>query len=202
MKLVHLSLVFLLCIVSVCGAQAKGLLIDDFEGTISGGTDGTVDYGAGSESKVEVCAATDIKQTGSQSLKIVYDAKAGGYMWIARGFDLDAKNTAWLVKLADIDWTKYSAFSFSMYGSNSGVNIAFDVKDNGKEIFRAIFSDDFTGWKQIVLPFSDFSARRDWQPEAAEKNDTLDFPIKSYQFEPKAEAQGVVYFDTVELIKQ
>jgi len=40
------------------------------------------------------------------SLKVTYDAVPGGYMWIARGFGLDAKNTAWLVKNEDIKWAK------------------------------------------------------------------------------------------------
>lgn len=89
-----------------------------------------------------------------------------------------------------------------MYGSNTGTNIAVDIKDNGKEIWRTMVADDFSGWKKIVCPFSDFYARGDWQPESVDKNGTLDFPIKSYQFEPKAETKGIVYFDTVELTKQ
>jgi len=238
MKILNLSIVVALCMVSLCcaqektqpqaqgkvqqqtkekvpppvqekvlppaqeKAQEKGLLIDDFEGAISGGPEGTVDFGTGENSKVEVTAATDIKHTGNQSLKVTYNALPGGYMWVARGFNLDAKNTAWLVKPEEIDWKKYNAISFWMYGSNSGTNIAFDVKDNGKEIYRFMLTDDFTGWKQIECPFSDFYPRGDWQPDGADKNGALDFPIKSYQFEPKAEAKGVVYFDTVELVNK
>ncbi|MDD5730974.1 MAG: carbohydrate binding domain-containing protein [Candidatus Omnitrophica bacterium] len=201
MKKMYFALALVLLFAPGCYAQEKkGLLIDDYEYAISGGPDGTVDFGAGGDSKVEVTAATDIKHSGKQSMKITYDARPGGYMWVARGFDLDAKNTAWLVKTQDIDWKKYNAFSFYVYGSNSATNVAFDIKDNGKEIWRYIFSDDFTGWKQIVVLFSDFNLRRDWQPENAEKNETMDFPIKSYQFEPKAEAKGVLYVDDMELI--
>ncbi len=202
MKILSLVLACALCAGSACLAQEKGLLFDDFEGAISGGPEGTVDFGSGGDSCVEVAAAKDIKNTGEQSLKVVYDAKQGGYMWVARGFELDARNAAWLVKPQDIDWTKYNAISFYMYGSNSGALIAFDVKDSGKEMFRAMITDDFTGWKQIVLPFDDFYSRGDWQPDDADKNGSLDFPLRSYQFEPKAEAKGTLYFDTAELIKK
>lgn len=91
MKMLNFVLAFALCAASVCFAQEKSLVIDDFEGALSGGPEGTVDFGTGGDSKVEVSAASDIKNTGTQSIKIAYDAKPGGYMWVARGFDLDVK---------------------------------------------------------------------------------------------------------------
>jgi hypothetical protein len=201
MKITNLVLAALLCFSVTCFAQTakKTLLLDDFEGQISGGPDGTVDFGTGGGSAVEVVADTSIKNTGNQSIKVSYDAVSGGYMWVARGFDLDAKNAAWLLKPEDIDWKKFNAISFYMYGSDSKAKIAFDIKDNGKEIWRFLVDDNFTGWKEIVCPFKDFQARQDWQPDNAEKNATIDFPIKSYQFEPLPVGKGVVYFDTVEL---
>jgi len=198
-----LYFILILCLVATPGfSQDKGLLIDDFEGTISGGPEGTVDFGAGSGSSVEVVADTDIKYSGKQSLKVTYDAMPDGYMWVARGFELDAQNTAWLIKTQDIDWTKYNAFSFYMYGSDSKAKIAFDLKDNGNEMWRFMVEDNFKGWKQIVCPFNEFFARADWQPNSADKNSTLDFPIKSFQLEPRPVANGVLYFDAVELVSK
>ena len=183
-------------------AQNKGLLIDDFEGAITGGADGTVDFGSGNASSVVVTGAQDIRNTGNQSLKVVYDAVAGGYMYIARGFGLDAKSAAWLVKTEDIVWKDYKALAFYMYGSNSKTQVAVDLKDNGNEMWRLIITDDFTGWKQIVCPFDTFFARGDWQPDSADKNAQLDFPVKSYQFEPLPKKKGTLYFDTVELLRK
>lgn len=183
-----------------CFAQEKGLLIDDFEIQVSGGPDGTVDFGAGGGSSVEVNQATDIRYSGEQSIKVVYDAVPGGYMWVARGFDLDAKNTAWLVRPEAVDWKKYNTISFYMYGSDSKAKIAFDIKDNGNEMWRFMIEDNFKGWKRMACPFNEFFARGDWQPDNADKNATLDFPLKSFQFEPRPEAKGIVYFDSVELI--
>lgn len=199
MKQFIITLILILCFSIISCAQGS-LLIDDFEIAISGGATGTVDYGSGEGSSVEVTASKEIKYSGSQSLKITYDAVPGGYMWIARGFQLDSENTDWLVRPEDINWTGFRAISFYMYGSNSKARIAFDIKDNGNEMWRFMIEDNFTGWKKIICQFSDFFARGDWQPYDADKNANLDFPIKSFQFEPRPEAKGTVYFDQVELI--
>lgn len=202
MKKIVLAALIVLGMASFSFAQNKGLLLDDFEGVISGGANGTVDFGAGNGSSVEVTASTDVVSAGKQSLKITYNAVSGGYMWIARGFGLDAKNANWLFKPESIDWKQYSGVSFNLYGNNSKGNIAFDLKDNGSEIWRYSIADDFSGWKQIVCPFDKFFARADWQPDAADKNGLMDFPIKSYQFEPLPEGKGVIYIDDVELVKK
>ncbi len=199
MRLTYLLLILVLCFGVSCSAQSKGLLLDDFEGAISGGPDGTVDFGAGNSSTVEVTAAGDIKHSGKQSLKVIYSAIAGGYMWIARGFGLDAKNTKWLVAPEAIDWKKYKVVSFYMYGSDSKTKVAFDVKDNGNEIYRFLVEDNFKGWKEIACPLDQFFARGDWQPDSADKNANMDFPLKSYQFEPLPESKGTLYFDEVKL---
>ena len=201
MKLIYGALIFVLCFSGGCFAQDKALLIDDFEIAVSAGPEGTVDSGAGNGSSLTVSAETKLFHTGKQSLKLDYNAVKGGYMYAARGFGLDAKNTAWLISPEKIEWKNYKATSFYMYGANSKTQIAFDVKDNGNEIWRTLITDDFTGWKQVICPFTDFFPRGDWQPDASDKNANLDFPLKSFQFEPLPEAKGTVYFDTVELIK-
>jgi len=198
----YLILIFVLAFAGVSFAQGKPLLLNDFEGLVSGGPEGTVDFGAGNGSAVEVTAANDIIHSGKQSLKVKFDAVSGGYIYVAKGFGLDAKNAAWMVKPEAINWKDYNALTFYMYGSDSRARIAIDVKDNGNELWRYIFDDNFKGWKQIVCPFSQFFARGDWQPNNSDKNANMDFPLKSYQFEPLPIAQGALYFDDVELIKQ
>jgi hypothetical protein len=198
-----LAVIFILAVATVCFAEnSKGLLIDDLQCKISGGADGTVDFGSGNGSTVEVTAATDIVHSGKQSLKIAYDAVSGGYIWIARGFGLDVSRATWSIKPEKISWSKYNAFRFYMYGSGSKAKIAFDVKDNGGELWRFLIEDNFTGWKEIVCPFADFFPRGDWQPAKADKNGNMDFPIRNYQFEPLPVSKGVVYIDSIELIKK
>lgn len=201
MRILFFILIFLLFATTFCFSQENTLLIDDFENSISAGPEGTVDFGSGGGSWIEVTSDSSIKHSGKQSLKVTYEAIAGGYMWIARGFDLGAKNTAWLVKPEDIDWQKFSAISFYMYGNDSKTRVAFDIRDNGFEMWRFMLEDDFTGWKKIICPFNEFFVRSDWQPNNADKNGILDFPLKSFQFEPRPEAKGVLYFDTVELVE-
>lgn len=183
-------------------AASNSLLIDDFENPISGGPEGTVDFGAGNGSSVTVTADKSIKNSGDQAIKIVYDAVPGGYMYIAKGAGLDAKNASWNLKAEDIKWNEYSALSFYLYGSDSKGNIAFDIKDNGGELWRFTVVDDFEGWKKVVCSFDKFMVRDDWQPENADKNGNLDFPIKIFQFEPLPVGKGTIYIDTVELIKE
>lgn len=203
MKRFVLAAIILLSVCSPALAQEKTLLIDDFSGSINGGPNGTLDFGAGAGSSLEVSADTQIKypQDGQQSIKAVYNAVPGGYIWIARGFGLDAKNAQWPVRPEDIDWKKYRAISFYLYGSASGAKVAFDIKDNGGELWRFIGKDTVKGWVRIVCPFAEFNPRQDWQPDTAVANGQMDFPIESFQFEPM-ESDGTLYFDRVELIER
>ena len=202
-KLIFCFMVLGLIAASAACAEQEGkknLILDDFEGDIVMGPTGTIDAGAGNGSSVTVSADKEIKHSGAQSLKIVYDAVAGGYIWVARGYGLDVKGAAkWLVEPGKINWSNYGAISFYMYGSDSKMRMAFDIKDAGGEMFRFMVTDDFKGWKQIVCPFSQFFPRGDWQPPAATVNGTLDFPIRSFQFEPIAVSKGTVYVDEVAL---
>ena len=182
-----------------CAFGPKEVLLDSFEGVIS---NETVDYGASDNSLVTVGADTTVKVCGEQSLKILYDLKPSGYMWIARGFGLDVSGAAlWEVAPQDIKWKNYKSLSLSMYGNNSGGVVAFDIKDKGGEIFRFLLDDDFSGWKEIICPFDQFFVRTDWQPETAERNKAIDFPVMSFQFEPRLPGIGAYYFDCIKLVK-
>jgi hypothetical protein len=201
-KAVFLAAVLFLFATGLSLAADGNLLLDDFEVSVSNGPEGTVDFGAGNGSTVTVTAASDIKNGGNQALKVVYDAVPGGYIYVSRGSGLDAKNANWSIKPSDIKWENYSAISFYVYGTNSKAKIAFDIKDNGGEIWRFITEDDFVGWKKVVCSFDKFAVRDDWQPQDADKNGKLDFPIKIFQFEPLPGSKGTLYFDTVELVKK
>jgi hypothetical protein len=182
-------------------APAKTVLVlDDFEGEIAAGPQGTIDAGTGNGSSLVASGDKEIKQSGERSLRLEYDAVAGGYMWAARGYGLDVKTAAqWLKAPEDIKWEDYGAISFYMFGSGTGAQMAFDIKDAGKEMFRFMVKDDFTGWKLIVCPLDQFFPRGDWQPQDANANATLDFPVRSFQFEIIAVAKGTLHIDRVAL---
>ena len=172
------------------------LMIDSFEGAIN---KKTVDFGSADNSSLEVTAAKNESVCGHQSLKLKYTLNKGGYMWCAKGAGLDVLESAWQVDPAKIQWEKYDAIRFSMYGNKTGT-VAFDLKDAGGELHRFMVKDDFAGWKEITIKFSDFIARADWQPQTADGNKTLDFPVKSFQWEPKTVGSGELYFDCMRLV--
>jgi hypothetical protein len=201
-KIGFLTMGLVLLIMGSCLAEGGNLLLDDFEMAVSGGPEGTVDFGSGNGSSVQVSAASEIKNSGNQALKVDYDAVSEGYIYVARGTGLDAKNANWEIKPLDIKWEEYSAISFYVYGAASKGSIAFDIKDNGGELWRFIVEDDFAGWKKVVVGFDKFVVRDDWQPQDADKNGLLDFPIKIFQFEPLPGTKGTLYFDTVELVRK
>ncbi|MFF9770871.1 glycoside hydrolase family 3 N-terminal domain-containing protein [Streptomyces sp. NPDC014636] len=67
------------------------------------------------------------------------------------------------------DWSAHRGIRFWWDGRDDGKKIPFEIKDGGangeaSELWTTSFTDDFTGWKQIELPFTDFTYRTDYQP--------------------------------------
>jgi hypothetical protein len=174
------------------------LVLDDFEGDIVAGPSGTIDVGSGKGASVEVSGDKADKMSGGQSLKITYEAVPGGYIRVARGYGLDVKGAArWMIEPDKVAWSNYGAVSFFFRGTASGAKIAFDIKDAQDEMFRFMVTDDSSAWKPVICPFDQFVARGGEQPALAAANATLDFPIKSFQWEPIAVAKGTIHVDEV-----
>ena len=67
------------------------------------------------------------------------------------------------------DWSAHKGIRLWWDGRKNGKKIALELKDGGangeaSELWTTSFTDDFTGWKQIELPFTDFTYRTDYQP--------------------------------------
>ncbi|MGY4979686.1 glycoside hydrolase family 3 protein [Streptomyces sp. 900105755] len=67
------------------------------------------------------------------------------------------------------DWSAHKGIRFWWDGQDNSKKIAFEIKDGGtngeaSELWTTSFTDDFTGWKQIEIPFTDFVYRTDYQP--------------------------------------
>ncbi|QFZ74095.1 glycosyl hydrolase [Streptomyces fagopyri] len=67
------------------------------------------------------------------------------------------------------DWSAGKGIRFWWDGQNNAKKISFEIKDGGangeaSELWTTSFTDDFTGWKQIEIPFTDFVYRTDYQP--------------------------------------
>jgi hypothetical protein len=187
--------------------RKKTLLIDSFEGKI--GAD-TLDFGSSANSSVKVSSSTKVSQCGSHSLQMTYHLKPSGYVYCARGYNLhhikDSSTWAtgragWLVHPDQIAWENFNAFSVFVRGDHNG-KVAIDLRDSNAEVWRHVIMVDYKGWRRFIIPFNDFSVRKDWQPDKAIRNRIMDFPIKSFQFEPKDPGQGTLYFDCVKLLKR
>ncbi|WP_405589478.1 glycoside hydrolase family 3 protein [Streptomyces sp. NBC_01092] len=67
------------------------------------------------------------------------------------------------------DWSAHKGIRLWWEGQDNGKKIPFELKDGGangeaSELWTTSFTDDFSGWKQIELPFTDFTYRTDYQP--------------------------------------
>ncbi|MFJ9904032.1 glycoside hydrolase family 3 N-terminal domain-containing protein [Streptomyces sp. NPDC101152] len=67
------------------------------------------------------------------------------------------------------DWSAHQGIRFWWDGQDNGKKVAFEIRDGGangeaSELWTTSFTDDFTGWKQVELPFTDFVYRTDYQP--------------------------------------
>ncbi|MFF9818189.1 glycoside hydrolase family 3 N-terminal domain-containing protein [Streptomyces sp. NPDC014006] len=67
------------------------------------------------------------------------------------------------------DWSAHRGIRLWWEGHGTGKKTTFEIKDGGangeaSELWTTSFTDDFTGWKQIELPFTDFTYRTDYQP--------------------------------------
>ncbi|MDX3576870.1 glycoside hydrolase family 3 protein [Streptomyces sp. FL07-04A] len=67
------------------------------------------------------------------------------------------------------DWSAHRGIRFWWEGRGTGAKVGFEIKDGGahgeaSELWTTSFTDDFTGWRRIEIPFSDFAYRTDYQP--------------------------------------
>lgn len=99
------------------------------------------------------------------------------------------------------DWSSFRALSLWVFGTNSGQMFVVELNDKGEEHFRSpLITDDFTGWKQIVIPFEEFASRQDWQPENADIDLDITWPIKDFQPFASVGGAGYILIDLIEVI--
>nr|WBO80540.1 CIA30 family protein [Streptomyces sp. SBE_14.2] len=102
--------------------------------------------------------ARDDAPEGEKVLSGTYDIS--GYGGFSHGYAFDEQPH---------NWSASKGIRFWWDGRNSGEKFLFELKDGGangeaSELWQAAFTDDFTGWKQIELPFTEFVYRTDYQP--------------------------------------
>lgn len=136
--------------------------VDRFEGEVpfaSQPADGIFTWGGDSDDAPTLqLAARDDAPEGDKVLAGTYDIS--GYGGFSHDFAADRPGH---------DWSAHRGIRFWWDGQNTAKNIAFEIKDGGangeaSELWTTTFPDDFSGWKQVEIPFSDFTYRTDYQP--------------------------------------
>ncbi|MFD9393057.1 carbohydrate binding domain-containing protein [Streptomyces sp. NPDC060000] len=102
------------------------------------------------------------------------------------------------------DWSAHRGIRFWWEGRDNGRKIAFEIKDGGangeaSELWTTSFTDDWTGWKQVEIPFADFTYRTDYQPVGGIDQVLGLTQMWGYALTLPAGAQGQFAMDDVEL---
>ncbi|MFG2576891.1 glycoside hydrolase family 3 N-terminal domain-containing protein [Streptomyces sp. NPDC048481] len=161
-----LSAVLLLAVVSPTASRAADdplpVPVDRFEGEVpfaSQPAEGIFTWGGDSDDPptLRLTARADAPE-GEKVLTGAYDISGYG------GFTHD-----FAAGLPAHDWSAHRGVRFWWEGRGTGKKVPFEIKDGGangeaSELWTTTFTDDFTGWKQIELPFADFVYRTDYQP--------------------------------------
>ncbi|MCC6891627.1 MAG: family 16 glycosylhydrolase [Anaerolineae bacterium] len=162
-------------------AVTPEVMVDDFEGGVPYTVDefnnglGLIPWGDKPENVIlaarqlvpfSTMALPTVTDTANTVLAVNYDITGwGGY---THAFNADG---GW----GSMDWTAYNAVSFWLYGNNTGGVVQFDIFDNrdpnsngdSAERYYYRVTDDYTGWRQWVIPFDLFQRRTDFQPGGA-----------------------------------
>ncbi|MEU4871615.1 glycoside hydrolase family 3 N-terminal domain-containing protein [Streptomyces sp. NPDC021608] len=161
-----LSTVLLLAVVSPTASRAADdplpVPVDRFEGEVpfaSQPAEGIFAWGGDSDDPpaLRLTARADAPE-GEKVLTGAYDIS--GYGGFTHDFAADRPAH---------DWSAHRGVRLWWEGRNTGGKIPFEIKDGGangeaSELWTTSFTDDFTGWKQVELPFADFVYRTDYQP--------------------------------------
>jgi hypothetical protein len=169
----------LLMIMPITSPAGNGMIITDFE-------DSKMDIFtyAGSSSSVTAEYQSAVVHGGKQAARITEKISD----WGGAGFTLSSPKG---------DWSGYKKLKMWIFGGNSGKKFSIDLEEAGKEQHRYTMSDDWKGWKEIVINISDFKVRSDWQPDDAKKNGKLDFPLKNLHLFTSNQFNSELVFDDI-----
>lgn len=123
----------------------------------------------GPGSTVTPTFVADPVHEGKQALKIVYETNSWAGCVLAPGKEKG-------------NWTGMTTFKVWVKGGNSGNKFEIQLQDAQDELFITKISDNFTGWKQLVIPLSEFKHRNDYQNPTAKSNEVIDYPLHNIQF--------------------
>jgi beta-glucanase (GH16 family) len=189
-------------------APPNVLLIDNFESGLTTGTDifnnklGYSTWGS-TQGNVAITVTSGMTYTGGTLPNTVLKMTSNIESW--GGFTNAFKDgDSW----GHQDWSRYDGLRFWFYGTGSGKQIQIEIFDNRQlenlgdsaERYYQRFTEDFSGWKQISLPFAFFQRRTDYQPGGAPADGLNLTEVSGFAFNmPSVTSETIYYVDQVEL---
>jgi hypothetical protein len=163
-------------------AATAGSSIDSFDST---DTSAWKPF-ASSGSSIAKTRVADHASSSGASLQMTYTVASGGYAGLERLFS------------SPQNWSNQTAINLWVYGAGTGHKFLVQVYDAGRERWESRFTVDFTGWRNITLPFSAMTAAS-WQPSSATANHVQDFGgVTGMSLIPtEAAGSGVVTVDAL-----
>jgi hypothetical protein len=124
--------------------------------------------------------------TGTLSMKMMYAVTTGGYAGLEKTLPTPA------------NWSAASALTMSVNGLNTGHKFRIQIYEAGGERWEYSFPVNFTGWKEVTIPFTSF-ARAGYQVSGAQVNSVFDrAAIKGMALIPSdGVGSGSVYVDSL-----
>ncbi len=153
---------------SVSGQKARPWMFDDFNSSLVNGWDkhgNTIGYftfvdSADSQSIISTTSdhpRRPAESDNNQVLELKLNVKA--WAGVAHHFE-SADVDRWIAH----DWRRFKSLSFWLYGHNSNTSLYVEFMDNrnpdsvtgAAELFTYTFTDNFSGWQLITVPFNEF----------------------------------------------
>ena len=145
--------------------QARAGVLDDFESTLSSGIDShgvslgffTFSDGSSDVSISTTTAHPSLPEEGDDNRVLQIDLNVSRWAGVLHNFE-NVTTDRWTPQ----DWRAFGEISFWLYGRDSGTEFFVDILDNRNpgsmtddaERYTYAFTDDFSGWRLIVIPFS------------------------------------------------
>jgi len=116
-----------------------------------------------------------LKMQGTESTKVVVDSGPLASWHITHAYG------------SGQDWSGEDYIGFWIYGANSGDTLALWLKDGTPDWGSSTFTDDFTGWRWIAIPFSVYTG------QSVDISDIIEIRVSCDA--PSASPAQIYYFD-------
>ena len=146
--------------------KAQAGVFDDFNSGLQSGWDrnrfpiGFLPFQDPDSSLINISTTSDHPQLPGEGidnkvLQLDFNVKA--WAGVIHNFE-NAAVSRWTPR----DWRGFSEFSFWLYGNNTNTSLFVEILDNrkscpkpaGAEVYTYSFTDNFSGWKKITVPFA------------------------------------------------